>query len=764
MDTTDEFQIHLQRLPFKKATAIETVYALGNGHFGVRASNPLQGDNPDYPGQPGLFINGFYDLTALHYGEDYPGYPQNSQTMCQLPDPRFIVLEIDGLRSDDETFSVKQVDKNLNLKTGLLSEIYEITSPTDKTVRLTMQTFASQDDARIYGVAYSLSALNFSGNVKVIKQHRYTQQQIPQHDIDVRNVQRQSQLTCTYQEADHPTMQMITRKSQLAITLQVQPLKNDDQPVPKLTTQDQLPTYVTDFDLVPGIAQEVDFVYSIGFPHPVVIANADPDTVDQTLANETFSTLLNKSAHQWAIFWDNSDVELKGDAKLAKSIRFNLFHLNQAAGRDGMTSIPAKGLTGSGYEGHYFWNAEMFMLPFFIFTQPETAKQVLSYRYSKLLQAQQRAREMTVKKGVLFPWRTINGTEASAYYPAGTAQVHINADIAYAVDLYVRVTDDQDFLATQGLPLIIETARFWLSYGHYATDDAHHGRFVINDVTGPDEYTAMVNNNYYTNRMAQHNLYLAAHYARILGQTDNNVIGKLGLTTTEIDAFQHAADQMYLPFDPNRQIKKQDDTSTEKPVWPIAETPRTQFPLLLHYHPMTIYHYQVNKQADTVMSDFLFPEDQDQAQLKRDYDYYEAITVHDSSLSRAIFGILAHRLDEADKSYQYFMDTALTDLTDAQGNVGDGIHAANMGGSWLSLIYGFAGLEIKDTTLHLHPKLPTEWLEMRFKLWFQHRHIGITINHQAVILENLKGKPITIQIGDKQVTLGSERVTVPFPI
>nr|WP_263849977.1 hypothetical protein [Secundilactobacillus paracollinoides] len=202
-------------------------------------------------------------MTALHYGEDYPGYPQNSQTMCQLPDPRFIVLEIDGLRSDDETFSVKQVDKNLNLKTGLLSEIYEITSPTDKTVRLTMQTFASQDDARIYGVAYSLSALNFSGNVKVIKQHRYTQQQIPQHDIDVRNVQRQSQLTCTYQEADHPTMQMITRKSQLAITLQVQPLKNDDQPVPKLTTQDQLPTYVTDFDLVPALPKKlISFIVS----------------------------------------------------------------------------------------------------------------------------------------------------------------------------------------------------------------------------------------------------------------------------------------------------------------------------------------------------------------------------------------------------------------------------------------------------------------------------------------------------------------------
>ncbi|KRK97738.1 Kojibiose phosphorylase [Secundilactobacillus odoratitofui DSM 19909 = JCM 15043] len=759
MVTPDAFQIHLQKLPRQDETAIETIYALGNGHFGVRASNPLQGNSSHYHGQPGMFVNGFYDLTALSYGENYSGYAQHSQTICQLPDPRFIIFEIDGIRSDETPFDIKVVDKNLDMKTGVLFEIFDIQSPSNKQFRLTMQSFASHADAHLFVINYSVSALNFTGPITIIKQHPYIDQQIQTSVDDMRAAQRDLTLDRTFIDSPIPTMLISTRKSQLALIVAQQALnENTMQP----TIVDDLPSYSKTVDLTAGITQSFAFAYAISYPHQLLdttLTQAEfANSAKQRLTDQSFNELLNASTAQLAQFWQSSDIDLQGDPTLAQGIRFNLFHLYQAAGNDGRTSIAAKGLTGPGYEGHFFWDAEMFMLPFFIYTQPKLAKQLLLYRYQTLPQARQRARELAVKNGVLFPWRTINGEEASSYYPAGTAQVHINADIAYAVDTYVRVTDDQDFLLQYGYEIIVQTARFWLAYGHWATDTAHAGKFVIDDVTGPDEYTAMVNNNYFTNRMAQNNLSIAVKYGKQLRHTHPEKLIALDVTTAEIDQFNRAADNMYLPFDTQRQIKMQDDVSTTKPLWPIKTTPRNQFPLLLHFHPMTIYHYQVNKQADTVMTDFLFPNDQSAQQLRRDFDYYEAITVHDSSLSRAIFGILAHRLHQSDEAYRYFMETVMMDLTNAQGNTGDGIHAANMGGSWLSLIYGFAGLGLEKDSLNLSPELPSEWTSLRFNIWFQNRQLAITITQSAISVKLLSGEPFHFYLNHQPVSLTSDRL------
>ncbi|WP_203650789.1 glycoside hydrolase family 65 protein [Secundilactobacillus yichangensis] len=763
MDANDAFQIHLQKLPPQDEKTFETIYTLGNGHFGIRASNPLQGNNSHFNGQPGMFVNGFYDLTELSYGENYSGYAQNSQTICQLPDPRFIIFEVDGIRSDETPYNVKMVDKNLDMRTGVLMEIFDIESPTNKQFRLTLQSFASHDNSHLFVINYSVSALNFNGALTIIKQHPYINQQIQTHSEDMRAAQRQTVLDRTYLKSKLPIMMISTRKSQLALIIAQQAL--NDNPM-QVSILDDLPSYSKTFDLTQGMAQSFSFAYAISSPHPLLKTtlsqSAFAASVQKRLADKSFKQLLDESAAKIDQFWANSDVELEGDDTMAKGIRFNLFHLYQAAGRNGLTSIPAKGLTGPGYEGHYFWDAEMFMLPFFTYTEPAIARQLLLYRYHTLPQAQHRAREMGVNSGVMFPWRTINGEESSSYYPAGTAQVHINADIAYAVDTYLRVTDDDDFLFNYGYEIIVKTARFWLAYGHWATDKAHKGKFVIDDVTGPDEYTAMVSNNYFTNRMAQNNLHIAVKYSKRLKHNHADKLAELDVTDKEIDEFKLADEGMYLPYDDDLKIKKQDDVSTTKPVWPIKETPRNQFPLLLHFHPMTIYHYQVNKQADTVMTDILFPKNQDLDQLKRDFDYYEAITVHDSSLSRSIFGILAHRLHNADEAYRYFRQTVMMDLTNSQGNTADGVHAANMGSTWLGLIYGFAGLGMENRSFNLSPELPEAWSRLRFRIWFHGRQIEMTITQTEIMVKLLSGDSLQFYLKHKPFTLTKNHLVKEF--
>ena len=765
MSVDEQYQIHLQQLKHKEPGFVETIYALGNGHLGVRASNPLQGNSPAYPGSPGLFINGFYDLTPITYGEAYFGYARNNQTICELPDPRYLIFSVDGVRSDETPYQIEMIDKTWDMASGLLLETFHVTTPTAKEFTLTLESFASQAERHLYVIRYDVRALNFSGSVTVIKQHAYVDQQIARDNTDMRRAQRGNTLLQTYLPAAAPTMRISTQKSQLSLLMTMQYLGSD--PRVQLNAHADIPNYEIQLQLTPERSAQFSFGYSLGEIHNQLSFEVNQARyIEKSLArldDESFSSLFAASAARTRQFWQDSDVLIEGDPILQKGIRFNLYHLYQAAGRDHSTNIPAKGLTGAGYEGHYFWDTEMYMLPFFIYTQPQIAKALLGYRYAILAEAGQRAREMAIKSGVLFPWRTINGEEASAYFPAGTAQIHINADIAYATDQYIRATADTDFLVSAGFKLILETARFWLAYGNYADHGPQAGHFVINQVTGPDEYTALIDNNYYTNRMAQHNLRLAVKYTAELKQLAPDKLAELAVTEAELAAFKKAAANMYLPYDVQHQIKLQDDNALNRPRFDLKNEPATNFPLLLHYHPLVLYRYQVNKQADTLMSDFLFPLDQDGAQLRRDYDYYEGITTHDSSLSRAIFSILANRIHDPDKAQAYFLDTALTDLTDLQGNSEDGIHAANMGGSWLSLIYGFAGMHYGTDGLTFAPQLPAGWFRLSFKIKYRGRQINIDINQKKATFNLLSGAPLTLYCGTKACDL-SQKMPVTVDI
>ncbi len=430
---------------------------------------------------------------------------------------------------------------------------------------------------------------------------------------------------------------------------------------------------------------------------------------------------------------------------MQQAVRWNLFHLAQATWRAEGAGIPAKGLTGDAYDGHYFWDTETWVLPFLAYTQPRIARNLLRFRHSMLDKARHRAAQLDLR-GALFPWRTIGGDEASAYHLAGTAQFHLNADIAYAIRRYVDVRADTSFLVETGAEMLVETARMWVDLGFFGED----GCFHIHGVTGPDEYTAMVDDNAYTNLMARLNLHYAATVVRLLRSEHPDAFAslqaELTLDDSEPDEWDHAADQMYVPHDPVRGITPQDATFLTHERWDLADVPPASFPLLLHHHPLTMYRRQVLKQADVVMAMFLLGNEFDVEQKRRNFAYYDPITTGDSSLSASIQSIVAAEIGEQDAACEYLDYALLVDLADVAGNASDGVHIASAAGSWMALVFGFGGVRDFDGRLTFDPRLPQRFRSLAFSLRFHDRQLRVRLTHEEESYALDEGEPLEIVV------------------
>jgi alpha,alpha-trehalose phosphorylase len=456
-------------------------------------------------------------------------------------------------------------------------------------------------------------------------------------------------------------------------------------------------------------------------------------------------------------FWRAADVQIEGDPALQQGVRFNQFHLLQSVGRDGKTNIAAKGVTGEGYEGHYFWDTEIYVFPFFLFSKPEIARALLQYRYNGLPKARERARQMAHDKGALYPWRTIAGEECSAYFPAGTAQYHINADVAYSIRLYLLATGDFGFIADYGAEIVLETARIWTGIGSYDRD----GRFCIHSVTGPDEYTALVNNNYYTNAMARMHLRFAVQIAqRLKAERPDDyarVAAAIGLLEEEVRAWDDAAAAMRLPYDEALGIHEQDDSFLSKKPWDFANTPKENYPLLLHYHPLVIYRHQVCKQADVVLALLLLSGEFTLDDKRRDFDFYERVTTHDSSLSSCIFSIVASEVGYRDKAYAYFMETARLDLDNTHANTEYGVHTAAMAGTWLGVAYGFGGMRLDEAGLRFAPTLPEQWSGYRFQVRVHGALLAVEVSAGGAGYRLLEGERLRLRHHGKDIELTAQQ-------
>ena len=482
-------------------------------------------------------------------------------------------------------------------------------------------------------------------------------------------------------------------------------------------------------------------------------------TLDRAL-RDGFAALEAAQRAHLDRFWDRADIRVttrNDDARLQQAIRWNLFQLAQATWRAEGSGVPAKGLTGRGYDGHYFWDAEIYVLPFLIYTQPRIARNLLRFRYSMLDAARQRARELG-HRGATFPWRTINGHEASAYYAAGTAQYHINADIAYAIRRYVHARGDTGFLAEVGAEILVETARLWCDLGFYAED----GTFHIHGVTGPDEYTTVVNDNTYTNLLARLNLRYAAQAMREL-QADwpdahAELVEDLGLTAGELDDWERAAAHMHVPYDAERGIHPQDAHFLEQEPWDLDATPPDRFPLLLHHHPLAIYRRQVLKQADVVLATFLVADEFTAAQKRANFDYYDRLTTGDSSLSASMQSIVAAQIGDERRALDYLRFTLMVDLADIAGTTSDGTHIAAAGGVWQALVFGFGGVEDHDGGLSINPHLPSALESLAYSLRYRDRQLRVELRHDRERYLLADGDPVTITIRGRPRRLESGSV------
>ena len=737
----------------------ESLLSLGNGYLGVRG-NFEEGYTEGFKSIRGAYINAFHDETEITYGEKLYGFPATQQKVLNVIDAQTVEIYLDGERFSVFEGEVVFCERKLHMDAGFAERIVHWVSPQGREVKIHFRRLVSFVTRELFAIDVKVEPITPIAEVKIVSTlngdvSNYVDKEDPRlasghtkrlHITDVRQEGRVSIVKdTTYQ----------TKLEVACVSAAVVQSKGCEYSS-KVTDVSVEETFVCGGTGPIGFTKYA--VYTDTLRHGDDVTGKALETLE-LVQSKPFDELLTEQKAYLDNYWAISDIAIDGDENVQEGIRFNLYQLLQSVGKDPASNIAAKGLSGEGYEGHYFWDTEIYIFPVFLMTNPAIAKNLLLHRYSILDSARQRAKEMGHEKGALFPWRTITGPESSAFFPAGTAQYHISADIAYSYIQYYLATKDEAFLKDYMAEVLFETARLWADTGHM-----QNGEFRIDSVTGPDEYTCIVNNNYYTNVMAKHNLLWAAKVFNLLKEEDSErlqqLTGALELSETEVAGWQRAGDTMYLPYDETLQINEQDDSFLKKDRWDLKNTPAEKFPLLLNYHPLTLYRYQVLKQADTVLAHFLLEDEQDFDTMKNSYDYYEAITTHDSSLSSCVHSIMASKLGYHDKAYAYFNETARLDLENTHGNTKDGLHMANMGGTWLGIVYGFAGLRLKESGLSFAPALPAEWNSYEFRLQYQGRLLKIRKDRETASYTILRGDRLEILHNGEPLVLESGKETV----
>ncbi|MEO5873506.1 MAG: glycosyl hydrolase family 65 protein, partial [Streptosporangiaceae bacterium] len=459
-----------------------------------------------------------------------------------------------------------------------------------------------------------------------------------------------------------------------------------------------------------------------------------------------WETLLAEQRAFLEEFWAGADVELDGDAEVQQAVRFGLFHILQAGARAERRMIPAKGLTGTGYDGHAFWDTETFVLPVLTYTMPRAAADALAWRHMTLPVAQERATQLGLK-GAAFAWRTIRGQECSGYWPAGTSAFHVNADIADAVVRYLDATEDVEFEREIGQEILVETARLWMSLGHHDLD----GRFRIDGVTGPDEYSAIADNNVYTNLMAQRNLRAAADSAA----RHPNLGARHGISTEEAAGWRDAAEAIVIPYDERLGVHPQSSGFTGHALWDFEGTGPEGYPLLLNFPYFDLYRRQVVKQSDLVLAMHLCGEAFTEPEKARNFEYYEAITVRDSSLSAQTQAVLAAEVGHLELAHDYLGETALMDLHDLAHNTRDGLHIASLAGSWTALVAGFGGMRAREGRLSFAPRLPSGISRLAFRMRYRGNRLKVTVMGNSAVYELQEGDGLRLSHHGDQFDLVS---------
>jgi beta-phosphoglucomutase len=745
-----------------RAASDETLFSLANGSLGVRggfeeSASPTQGS----------FLAGAWERAPIHYHERHFGFARNTDTRVPVAEATTVRIRLGNLQVDPTRGEILTFGRVLDMREGKLVRRVRWRTEQGHTFELETERVVPVAHPGLLCIHMRLHSIDYAGPVAFESSISGDQAAAAQGDDPRFGAGSGLALRVQRVEATEANAWLAqgSRESAIAVVCmqrhRVSGLAFSEGAAKPGSVQQN---YSGHIEAGQSVAIEKFVAYAWSQPQEQISNEALQLRARATLEHAMgigFDALVQGQAQHLLAFWERAALSIGGDLGSEQALRFNLFHVFQSAGRDGFGGIAAKGLTGEGYEGHVFWDSETFVLPALALIDPTLVKPSLLWRVRTLDQARAHAREMNHARGALYPWRTIGGDECSAHYPSGSAQYHINAAIAFAIKLYVDSTDDRTFLEEGGAELLVETARIWLLVGHF--NARRGGAFCIHGVTGPDEYTALVDNNYYTNRMAQEHLRYAVQVMRELAEqapaSFSALSEKLALSEQEIDDWTRAADAMYLPFDERLGIVAQDDTFLDKPRWDFDGTPEDQYPLLMHHHPLTLYRYQVCKQADALLALVLASGQVDRATRRRSFDYYEAITVHDSTLSASSFAVLAADVGHARKAHEYFMDGLRVDLDDRHANTSHGAHMAAMAGSWLALTWGFGGLRVNAGCLSFDPMLPPAWRSYRFGVFWKQRRLTILVDAEAVHYTLVEGPSLEIAHAGRRVSLPQGNTT-----
>ncbi|MDR1441863.1 MAG: hypothetical protein LBJ02_05680 [Bifidobacteriaceae bacterium] len=761
----------------------ETLFAVGNGYMGMRG-DPEEGRVAH---EHGTYINGFHETFRIRHAEDAYGFATVGQTMVNVPDAKIIRLYIDDEPLLLTVADMQEYQRSLDFKDGRLTRKLVWRTPSGKLARIVATRMTSFTERHLAVMTYEVTV---DRDAPVTLSSQLINRQDGEDEYHVSGPDSGNPGWDPRKTETFPQRVLIPELAEQDCATKGHGLHGDGD---------------CDGPAFLGYrCANSGMTVTVGMDHELVTENefSRTDTIRADLAESRFTVraragvpvrltklvayhssrgvppselrdrcrlTLARAAERGVNglaedqrqfmdeFWERSDVVIHGQGATQQAVRWNLFQVLQAAARAEGVGIPAKGVTGSGYSGHYFWDSEIYVLPFLTYTTPSWARNALRFRYTMLDAARRRALDLS-EVGALYPWRTISGEEASAFYAAGTAQYHIDADIAYALTQYLRATHDFGFLEREAIDILVETARMWRGLGFMR--EAGKGapvEFYIHGVTGPDEYTTVVNDNLFTNVMARFNLRAAARAVRLLEANNplaySKAVSRLGLKPDETAGWVEAADAMHIPYDPSLGIHPQDDQFLQKEIWDLDSTPASKRPLLLHYHPLVIYRFQVLKQTDVVLAQFLCARDFTAEEKLADFDYYDPLTTGDSSLSAVAQAIMAAEVGYQELAQKYFFAALYVDLSNLHGNAIDGVHVASAGGVWSSVVFGFCGLRDYEGRLSFHPRLPELWEGITFQLAFSGARISVHLTQEEIEFTLVDGPDTVVWVGEREIAV-----------
>ncbi len=708
----------------------ETIFSLANGSLGTRGHFAEGYGTDDFPI---TLLNGFYNKYPLRYEENYTGFAQQGQMIVTLPDASFIQLITDDGKIDLKHAKLVSLKRKLHMRQGFTERCATYITKNNHHFYIKEQKVVVSNRNQIV-IKLSVSSPDYAGPLKINSYLRMPKiRYIYNNDPRLPDIRRNLELTELKSLDKVAYLKAITtntkQKINVSVTHDIDVIFREEHEAIigsyDTNLSPEKPFEMTKYALytTPKVEKrfhrKVDKVADFIYP------------IDQYIKEET----TNRKK-----FWANSPIYIS-DKDLEMALRYNVYQLHLNAGKHNETHIAAKGITGEGYEGHYFWDTEAYMVPYFILTNPNKARKILKYRYLTLDQSRREARNLGVNRGAKIAWRTINGMESSAYFLAGSAQIHINSDVALAYRNYYYATNDKDFMIKYGMEVILETALFLLDYGFF--DDQN--QFHIYQVTGPDEYTVLVNDNYYTNLVAKQHFKFAYEFASTYQNELTEVFNKVNINMQTLELFMQASRNMTLLIDEKRNINKQDASFLDKKDYDLSRIPREHFPLLLSYHPIDLYRHQIIKQADGILA-LVLQEHVDENIYLNSFNYYLQRTTHDSSLSRCIYGIAGYKLGQSELAYDYFKKVCDLDFRDSHNRTQHGLHVANLGGSYLVLAYGLLGLRFKEV-LTLNPVKQSQLNKIKTKIKYLGSDIWIELTSSYVKLKT--NKPIQVSIFDK---------------